>query len=123
MAARNTSADVFIHLGDYVGLASLNTPLILTMCWIQIYESVGDGYVKVDLNSSRDIELLSRAPIGRQTLGRELATIADYRQRLAQYRTDASLSYAHQIAPWITVWSVFMWSVCVQLSPNTDLML
>ncbi|EIN07516.1 hypothetical protein PUNSTDRAFT_114943 [Punctularia strigosozonata HHB-11173 SS5] len=68
-AAHNTSADVFIHLGDY------------------IYESVGSG-----------------AKIGRQVLGRELATIADYRQRLAQYRTDASLVFAHQNAPWITVW-------------------
>ncbi|KAF9264820.1 hypothetical protein L218DRAFT_1076269 [Marasmius fiardii PR-910] len=69
VAAHNTSADVFIHLGDY------------------IYESLGNG-----------------APIGRQTLGRELATIHDYRQRLNQYRTDTSLSFAHQHAPWITVW-------------------
>ncbi|KAJ3574353.1 hypothetical protein NP233_g1821 [Leucocoprinus birnbaumii] len=68
-ATHNTTADVFVHLGDY------------------IYESVGDG-----------------APIGRQTLGRELATIADYRQRLNQYRTDLDLQAAHQHAPWITVW-------------------
>lgn len=68
-AAHNTSADIFIHLGDY------------------IYESLGNG-----------------APIGRAVLGRELATIFDYRQRLAQYRTDASLQFAHQNAPWITVW-------------------
>lgn len=52
-----------------------------------IYESLGNG-----------------APIGRGVLGRELATIHDYRQRLAQYRTDASLLFAHQNAPWITVW-------------------
>ncbi|KAJ7582787.1 PhoD-like phosphatase-domain-containing protein, partial [Mycena floridula] len=68
-AAQNTSADIFIHLGDY------------------IYESLGSG-----------------AKIGRQVLGRELATIKDYRQRLNQYRTDASLVIAHQNAPWITVW-------------------
>lgn len=37
-------------------------------------------------------------------LGRELATIADYRQRLAQYRTDVSLRDAHESGPWITVW-------------------
>ncbi|EPQ58357.1 hypothetical protein GLOTRDRAFT_37518, partial [Gloeophyllum trabeum ATCC 11539] len=66
-AAHNTSADIFIHLGDY------------------IYESLGNG-----------------ASIGRQTLGRELATIFDYRQRLGQYRTDTSLIYAHQYSPWIT---------------------
>ncbi|KAF9030778.1 PhoD-like phosphatase-domain-containing protein [Panaeolus papilionaceus] len=68
-AAHNTSADLFLHLGDY------------------IYESLGNG-----------------AKIGRQTLGRELATIHDYRQRLNQYRTDASLALAHQQAAWITVW-------------------
>lgn len=69
VAALNTSADIFIHLGDY------------------IYESLGNG-----------------AHIGRQTLGRELATVHDYRQRLNQYRTDSSLVLAHQNAPWITVW-------------------
>ncbi|PPQ87973.1 hypothetical protein CVT25_001052 [Psilocybe cyanescens] len=66
-AAHNTTADIFVHLGDY------------------IYESLGSG-----------------AKIGRQTLGRELATIHDYRQRLNQYRTDQSLVTAHQNAPWIT---------------------
>ncbi|KAJ3551377.1 hypothetical protein NM688_g4736 [Phlebia brevispora] len=70
VAAANTSADVFIHLGDY------------------IYESLGNG-----------------ARIGRQTLGRELATVHDYRQRLGQYRTDVSLIAAHEAGPWITVWS------------------
>ncbi|KAJ8456657.1 hypothetical protein ONZ51_g11989 [Trametes cubensis] len=43
------------------------------------------------------------AKIGRKTLGRELATIADYRLRLNQYRTDVSLLDAHVKAPWITV--------------------
>ncbi|KAI0780723.1 PhoD-like phosphatase-domain-containing protein [Trametes elegans] len=62
VAALNTSADIFVHLGDY------------------IYESLGDG-----------------APIGRATLGRELATIEDYRGRLNQYRTDASLD-DHEVA-------------------------
>ncbi|KAJ7774749.1 PhoD-like phosphatase-domain-containing protein [Mycena metata] len=69
VAAHNTSADVFVHLGDY------------------IYENVDGG-----------------ASIGREVLGRELATIHDYRQRFDQYRTDASLLLAHQNAPWITVW-------------------
>ncbi|KAL4265206.1 PhoD-like phosphatase metallophosphatase domain-containing protein [Pleurotus pulmonarius] len=68
-AAQNTSADVFVHLGDY------------------IYESIGSG-----------------GSIGRAVLGRQLATIHDYRQRFQQYRTDVSLSLAHQSAPWITTW-------------------
>ena len=42
--------------------------------------------------------------IGRAVTGRELATLADYRERLAQYRTDPSLIAAHQNHPWITVW-------------------
>ncbi|PIL24183.1 hypothetical protein GSI_13936 [Ganoderma sinense ZZ0214-1] len=61
VAAHNTSADLFLHLGDY------------------IYESLGNG-----------------AKIGRQTLGRELATIADYRLRLNQYRTDDDHEVADQ---------------------------
>ncbi|PIL24184.1 hypothetical protein GSI_13937 [Ganoderma sinense ZZ0214-1] len=68
VAAHNTSADLFLHLGDY------------------IYENLGDG-----------------GPIGRAVTGKELATIADYRERLNQYRTDPSLVFAHQKAPWITV--------------------
>ncbi|KAI0664599.1 PhoD-like phosphatase-domain-containing protein [Cubamyces menziesii] len=58
VATHNTSADIFVHLGDY------------------IYESLGDG-----------------APIGRATLGRELATLEDYRGRLSQYRTDWLLRF------------------------------
>ncbi|THG99644.1 hypothetical protein EW026_g2760 [Hermanssonia centrifuga] len=71
VAAHNTSADVFVHLGDY------------------IYESLGSG-----------------AKIGRKVLGRELATVFDYRQRLNQYRTDPGLIAAHEAGPWITVWYV-----------------
>ncbi|KIJ34147.1 hypothetical protein M422DRAFT_263800 [Sphaerobolus stellatus SS14] len=52
-----------------------------------IYESLGNG-----------------AKIGRAVLGRELATIHDYRQRLNQYRTDVGLVNAHLAGPWITVW-------------------
>ena len=39
-----------------------------------------------------------------QRVVRELATIADYRGRLNQYRTDANLMFAHQRGPWITTW-------------------
>ena len=42
--------------------------------------------------------------IGRAVLGRELATIHDYRQRYGQYRTDVSLLDAHQSFPWFNVW-------------------
>lgn len=33
-----------------------------------------------------------------------MATITDYRTRLALYRTDSALVSAHASAPWITVW-------------------
>ncbi|KAJ6496607.1 PhoD-like phosphatase-domain-containing protein [Mycena vitilis] len=68
VATHNTSADLFVHLGDYASLINK-----------------------------------SRLPIGRDVMGRELATIHDYRQRFNQYRTDASLLAAHLNAPWITV--------------------
>ncbi|KZV99770.1 hypothetical protein EXIGLDRAFT_762419 [Exidia glandulosa HHB12029] len=42
--------------------------------------------------------------IGRILSDRELATITDYRTRLALYRTDSALVSAHASAPWITVW-------------------
>ncbi|KAJ8516452.1 hypothetical protein ONZ45_g6227 [Pleurotus djamor] len=62
VAAHNTSAELFVHLGDY------------------IYEDLGNG-----------------APIGRATLGRETATIHDYRLRLNQYRTDDDHEIADQV--------------------------
>ncbi|KAH9180627.1 PhoD-like phosphatase-domain-containing protein [Lactarius sanguifluus] len=55
------------------GFAAHNTSVdIFVHLGDYIYESLGNG-----------------APIGRGVLGRELATIHDYRQRFAQYRTDA----------------------------------
>ncbi|KAH8107538.1 PhoD-like phosphatase-domain-containing protein [Phellopilus nigrolimitatus] len=64
-ATKNTTADVFVHLGDY-----------------------------------------SSTSIGRILSDRELATITDYRTRIALYRTDAGLLEAHQNHPWIVVWLV-----------------
>lgn len=45
-----------------------------------------------------------RAPINRTVSHRELATLTDYRTRLALYRTDESLAFNHQNFPWILVW-------------------
>ncbi|KAG9080719.1 hypothetical protein FS749_007928 [Ceratobasidium sp. UAMH 11750] len=44
------------------------------------------------------------ASINRTVSNRELATLADYRTRLAVYRTDESLLYSHQNFPWVLVW-------------------
>ncbi|KAJ7046708.1 PhoD-like phosphatase-domain-containing protein [Mycena alexandri] len=86
VAAHNTSAEIFVHLGDY------------------IYENVDGGSVcQIIYCFESETNLVNSASIGREVLGRELATIHDYRQRFNQYRTDASLLLAHQNAPWITV--------------------
>ncbi|KAG9104106.1 hypothetical protein FRC06_005410 [Ceratobasidium sp. 370] len=42
--------------------------------------------------------------LNRTVSDHELATLADYRARLARYRTDESLLYSHQNFPWILVW-------------------
>ena len=40
----------------------------------------------------------------RRVLGPETTTLAGYRQRHAQYKTDADLQAAHAVAPWLVVW-------------------
>jgi len=39
----------------------------------------------------------------RQHLGAEIVSLADYRRRYAQYKTDADLQAAHAAAPWLVV--------------------
>ena len=40
----------------------------------------------------------------RSHLGGETVTLADYRRRYAQYKTDPDLQAAHGVAPWLPVW-------------------
>ncbi len=40
----------------------------------------------------------------RAMAGSETVTLADYRQRHAQYKADADLQAAHAVAPWLVVW-------------------
>ena len=42
--------------------------------------------------------------IGRSHIGPETVTLANYRQRQAQYKSDADLQAAHAVAPWLPVW-------------------
>ncbi|MER2091129.1 MAG: alkaline phosphatase D family protein [Saccharopolyspora rectivirgula] len=46
------------------------------------------------------------APSGnpRDHAGPETRTLANYRQRHAQYKTDPDLQHAHAVAPWVVVW-------------------
>ncbi len=56
-----------------------------------IYEYASDVYVADDGNV-------------RNHIGDEIRTMADYRQRYAQYKTDPDLQAAHAAAPWIVIW-------------------
>lgn len=74
--SRQDGLDVIIHLGDY------------------IYEYGGDGYGGE----------AGRA-LGREhEPSREITTLADYRRRHAQYKSDRALQRAHAAAPWICTW-------------------
>lgn len=42
--------------------------------------------------------------VGRTHAGPETTTLAGYRQRHAQYKTDPDLQEAHAVAPWLVVW-------------------
>ncbi|WP_026448763.1 alkaline phosphatase D family protein [Actinopolyspora mortivallis] len=42
--------------------------------------------------------------IARPVAGGQARTLAEYRQRYAQYRTDPDLQLAHRTAPWVVVW-------------------
>lgn len=75
-AARLDDVDAALHLGDY------------------IYEYSKDGY------ASALAEQLGRVS---QPAG-ELLTLADYRQRYAQYRQDVDLQAVHAALPFIAVW-------------------
>jgi alkaline phosphatase D len=68
--------DVALHIGDY------------------IYEYQADGYASADAASMGRVS----QPVT------ELYSLADYRQRYAQYRSDPDLQAAHAALPWICVW-------------------
>jgi alkaline phosphatase D len=76
--AMSERLDVVTHLGDY------------------IYEMGA---------ASEDYGAKTGAPIGRAHLpAHEIESLADYRQRHGQYKTDPDLQAAHARAPWICVW-------------------
>lgn len=75
-AARRGDFDVAVHLGDY------------------IYEYGRDGY------ASADAQALGRLSVP----ANEILTLADYRERHAQYRSDADLQALHARVPMIAVW-------------------
>ena len=74
LIAQRTDLDCVLHLGDY------------------IYEHANGTY--------GDGTALGRVP----TPDKEIVTLADYRQRHAQYKGDADLQEAHRQHPFICIW-------------------
>ncbi|MFY7864525.1 alkaline phosphatase D family protein [Roseateles sp.] len=75
-AAKMADLDAAVHLGDY------------------IYEYARGGYASADA-----------AQMGRESLPlTEVLSLNDYRQRYAQYRSDADLQDVHAALPFICVW-------------------
>lgn len=75
-AARRDDLDATVHLGDY------------------IYEYAQGGY------ASATAQALGRL----SDPANEILSLADYRRRYAQYRSDADLQALHAAAPMIAVW-------------------
>ena len=74
--AQQENLDVVIHLGDY------------------LYEYGDDGYGGA-----------AGRKLGRSHVpSTEITTLADYRTRHAQYKSDKALQRAHAAAPWICTW-------------------
>lgn len=76
MISKEQDLNAVVHLGDY------------------LYEYGRDGYASENA-----------AALGREVIpNKEIITLADYRQRYAQYRSDNSLQSLHAEHPFICVW-------------------
>ncbi|MQA09647.1 MAG: alkaline phosphatase [Pseudonocardiaceae bacterium] len=56
---------------------------------------LGDYQYEYEADPDKDV---------REIVGPETVTLANYRLRHAQYKTDADLQLAHSVAPWLVVW-------------------
>ena len=72
--AKRPDLDLVLHLGDYV------------------YEYAPGEY------QARDVVVRPHDP------PREMTTLADYRRRHGQYKTDPDLQALHAVAPWVVTW-------------------
>ena len=61
---------------------------------------LGDYYYEYGPGTYGSGDEFGRVP----TPPREIVTLADYRERHAQYKSDPDLREAHRLHPWITVW-------------------
>ncbi|MFE9744897.1 alkaline phosphatase D family protein [Saccharothrix saharensis] len=87
----------------------------LTMCFASC-SHYGEGYFTAYRRLAEDhpdlvlhlgdyqYEYAAKAADVRTVLGPETRTLADYRLRHAQYKTDEDLQLAHSVAPWLVIW-------------------
>ncbi|QFZ23418.1 alkaline phosphatase D family protein [Saccharothrix syringae] len=87
----------------------------LTMCFASC-SHYGEGYFTAYRRLAEDhpdvvlhlgdyqYEYAAKAADVRTVVGPETRTLADYRLRHAQYKTDEDLQLAHSVAPWVVVW-------------------
>ncbi|MER7079343.1 alkaline phosphatase D [Saccharopolyspora kobensis] len=87
----------------------------LTMCFASCAH-YGEGYFTAYRRMAEDdphlilhlgdyqYEYPAKAEDVREVLGPETRTLANYRQRHGQYKTDPDLQLAHATAPWVVVW-------------------
>lgn len=96
-AAKRDDFDVAIHLGDYIyeyGRTDIKKNLAGTPVLKDGQPVVGPAYASENA-----------AKLGREVMPEtEIYTLADYRKRYAQYRTDTDLQMLHAKAPMIAVW-------------------
>ncbi|MBX7432601.1 alkaline phosphatase D family protein [Mycobacterium sp. Y57] len=86
----------------------------LTMCaascsnleqgWFTAYRRLAEDHPDLVLHlGDYQYEYAARGGGVRVPVGPETVTLADYRQRYAQYKTDPDLQAAHAVAPWLAV--------------------
>lgn len=87
----------------------------LTMCfascsnfeqgWFTAYRRLAEEEPDLVLHlGDYQYEYAAREHAVRRHVGPETVTLANYRQRYAQYKTDPDLQAAHAAAPWLVVW-------------------
>jgi alkaline phosphatase D len=93
-----------------VGTAGRELPMAFTSCahyetgYYTAYRRMAEDHPGLVLHLGDYIYEGGASSTGvRQHLGAEIVSLADYRRRYAQYKTDADLQAAHAAAPWVVV--------------------
>ncbi len=68
------------------------------------YRRMAEEYPDLILHLGDYIYESGAADVRAHAPAREITSLADYRIRHAQYKSDVDLQAAHQVAPWVVVW-------------------